>query len=321
MAKLTVTRKAGAASKYRITLRDKDTKEIVKQTPWNKNKITDLGLSALYSDYGFFFGGEDSEVYLAVGTGSSAPEYTDTDLGSPLGPRNNELTFSYSTVTESPYAYSAKIAATWEAGDIVGDVSEIGMFADETGNTCRSRALLLDEEDELDPLEVTANHILTVEYELTVTFNEVDFTSPVNFGSYSGTLTLRPAVLGATPNAYNIRGITHGATETGGIRIRVSDGPIQDVTREPANPAGGAFNLNSISLIRVPVPEANVISSNLSGVMPPDVELGGGADMQSLQFYFAPLGGPSSQMGFNPPVPLDDVRGSTFSCQMSITRE
>ena len=111
-----------------LVLRDK--KGNVKEERTIKNLIVDTGLNFICDR---MKDDETAMTHMALGSGSTAAAAGNTTLGSQLGSRE---ALDSSTVTNNEIVY----AASFEAGDATGAVTEAGIFNASTGGTmlCRT---------------------------------------------------------------------------------------------------------------------------------------------------------------------------------------
>lgn len=106
-------------------------------------------------------------VYCVVGSGNTAPAYTDTQLASKL----SDYGSSYGTVSQS-YVGTAPVHAKrigvyrFTAGKATGNISEVGMAFDSTGVGLFSRALIVDSNGSPTTITKLSDETLDVTYEL-----------------------------------------------------------------------------------------------------------------------------------------------------------
>lgn len=112
-----------------IVLKDKDGN--VKDSREVNNLVVNAGLAFIASR--MVGTDKDPMSHMALGSGSTAPTATDTDLGSLLGSRE-ELDGGSATAGAITYT------ASFEAGDATGAVTEAGIFNAATGGDmlCRT---------------------------------------------------------------------------------------------------------------------------------------------------------------------------------------
>jgi hypothetical protein len=144
----------------------------VVESPWFDNIILNTGLDLLGSPTtGTVLG------YLRLGTGTSTPAVTQTNVDAFLVTVNNNIGNTYTTTGSPNYHSVGTIGYSFAQGAVVGNVTElaVGPLAGSTGN-CFSRSLIVDNTNTPTALTVTAIDQLTVYYKLTVITSVNDFT-------------------------------------------------------------------------------------------------------------------------------------------------
>jgi hypothetical protein len=132
---------------------------------WFPNLITNYGLNAIGINTTYVNN-------CQVGSGSTAPAFTDTSLVSRVA-----STSLYGLVTgitgSSPYYSWGTFTYTFLAGAAAGNLSEVGISSASSGNLF-SRALILDEEGDPTTITVLSDEVLYVTYQLRRYLPEVD---------------------------------------------------------------------------------------------------------------------------------------------------
>lgn len=163
---------------------------VVRELPWQDNLVTDLGLNVL-ATAGTLASGTMG-AYLYVGTGNSTPDGSQTNLDNPFTPialRANEhrTTFNAgnSTSPDIQDYISVLERFTFNRGDIVGNVAELGISSSINSSTAafRTRALVKDENGDPTVLTVTAEDQLIVFYEIRL---YKDIKVPYSFSAPNG---------------------------------------------------------------------------------------------------------------------------------------
>lgn len=176
---MNVTINSGIKGLYKLG--KKDIKgNIICETDWISNLITNYGMNSLFQDakpYGF----------CAVGSGNTAPSFTDTSLVSQLGSR---VSTNLGTLINNSGApnYFVRNSRTFEfpVSAIIGNVAEVGLFGAATGNVAFSRSLVKDSGGTPITFPVLSGEQLYVVYELreyriqsdstgTLTINGIDY--------------------------------------------------------------------------------------------------------------------------------------------------
>ena len=158
---------------------------IKKDTGWFPNLILNTGLD----HYGAATHLGTALSYAYVGTGTSTPVATQTQLDNRLGggsPASRGRSSSASNIAagiehEDPYYVYRRRRFQFDAGNATGNLTEIGVGSLTTGLNLFSRALIVDEHGDPTTLTVASDEILRAEYELRVNI-------PIN--DVGGVLTL-----------------------------------------------------------------------------------------------------------------------------------
>lgn len=158
----------GLKGYYRIVVsKDAEMKEVVKDTGFFENIITNAGLHSLASfshnanSPNVFWTDFFKEMYL--GGGTATPTAEDASLEN-LWVTGSDLLFFYSG-SASNFGDSRGVALRkqFNKGEFVGFLSEVGVGVD-TPTVLFSRALVVNENGVPSPIAVTANDYLTVNY-------------------------------------------------------------------------------------------------------------------------------------------------------------
>lgn len=197
---------AQVSGEFKVVLRNKQG-NITKETPWNKNLLTDT----------FFSSGNPSNIYGVVGTGTVPPVVTDTKLSSLVGVASNTATNTGSAsvtgddVTGYTYTTSSKIMR-WNLGAIIGNISEWG-WSDTTNLSTyqlRVKNLIRDTEGNPTTISVTASDQLEIWWRLNkkwIPLSEmVDAVSTVLLNGVSTEVTCK----NLNPTKYSAAGMYDG---------------------------------------------------------------------------------------------------------------
>lgn len=162
----------GLSGRYRLEVRKAATKEIVRETDWFDNLITDQGLNRVGSDAGIING-------CSIGTGTVAPAFTDTSLATFTAytttvPGGGQTSGNYGGPNYTGYR---QWAYQFQPGSLNGNYSEVGMGW--ASNVLFSRALILDGLQAPTTITVLSDEYLTVYYELRMTPPAGDTTGSV----------------------------------------------------------------------------------------------------------------------------------------------
>lgn len=186
----------GMAGYYRLIVKTSEEK-IKQDTGWFQNLITNQGLDWFgVAPSGYNAG---ATGYAGVGTGNTAPSFTDVNLTAPMTPAAPNGSLSQSYVAGPPAYWSNIYSYQWAQGAIVGNISEVGIgdlashSAPYTGVLAlASHALIVDANGNPTTLSVTATDTLSVTYELRLYLNTTDTNYSIVIGgtTYSGLFRL-----------------------------------------------------------------------------------------------------------------------------------
>lgn len=153
-----------------------------KETDWIPNLILDQGLDLIGENAGSTFLDGAYGGYMQVGTGTSAPNVSQTSLETPIATETNESYGSYENGgSGESYAGKHTIYAAFAQGAVVGNITEVGIGAN--GPILFSRALILDQYSNPVSIAVTSMDQLTVYYRLTITPDTATSTGTVTIGT------------------------------------------------------------------------------------------------------------------------------------------
>ncbi len=169
--------------------------------------------------------------YCRVGSGSNAPQVTDSYLGNQTAYTNTTSgSTTNGTQGTSPIYRWYKVTKRFAEGVATGNISEVGMSSTDgnnTGDVLFSRALILDGSGNPTTITVLSNETLDVTYEFRRYIPETDVTGTVelrgNTHNYTGRACMwaswhMPFQGGTSPND----------------QMRVYDGTIGDITGAPS---------------------------------------------------------------------------------------
>lgn len=208
------------------------------------NLITNSGLNDIFASTS---GTGASRAQL--GTGTAAPNATDTALGV-AGPATTTIQRSWSvspTYVAGPPDYSSDyITLRFAAGTATGTWTEVGMTRNVSPFTLFSRALILDGSGNPTSITVLSDESLDVTYTLRVYPPSDDVTGVVNLEGVDYSYILRPARVtyadwGPT-QVVAIYGYA-GRTTTSDLYMSVFDGAIG--ARTASTPSGAYVNANA----------------------------------------------------------------------------
>lgn len=166
---------------------------VKRETGAFQNLITNAGLTRLATTSASLCN------WCRVGTGSTAPAFTDTALENQIASHSTSNAGRGANVAEG-YCF-ANYTWTFPVGAVVGNISEIGTgWASDSNNTLFSRALILDALGNPTTITLLADEQLRVSWQQRRYWPTHDTTGTlVNEGNRGGTYswTVRPAVVGS----------------------------------------------------------------------------------------------------------------------------
>lgn len=287
--------KPSVAGYYKIEAVNADTGEKRVVADWFPNLITNIGLNGM--------GNKAVLTTCSVGSSSTTPAVTDSDIGS-LVARTSTITYNGSTTSGSSPYYGSYIT-TWRFGIGVaaGNLSEVTTgWVETTTYYAFSRSLILDGSGNPTTITILSNEFLDITYELRLYAPTDDVVMDITLAGDTYHCTVRPASVTTTfwgPNLYNYGGpkILYGGY------VSVYSGTIGAVTGGPsgtsvaADSSGSylsALTYESNSLTRKWYVIFGLDSANFSG------------GIQSLYFSIVNFG--QWQIGFSPAIPKDNTK-------------
>lgn len=149
--------------------------ELVRETGWFDNLITNFGLNNI---------GKNTALgtNCRVGTGNTAPAFTDTQLVAQIAGTADWSSPSLVLAGAPDYQSTYSLTYEFPQGAVVGNIAEIGIGAAATGANLFSRALIVDGVGNPVSIPVTAIQILRVTYRLSMYPSLTDATGTVNIG-------------------------------------------------------------------------------------------------------------------------------------------
>lgn len=144
-------------------------------------------------------GGMNKNIDLKVGTGTSTPDVSqvalDNEIAYKRAQRNpiSDVPAEYDSVNNIIKATRGYLA-TWNIGDVVGNLTELGANVDNGGGNlvCHSRALFTDSEGNPTTVVVTAEDQLILSWTVECSISSLDRVVVLNSGAQDHTITLRP---------------------------------------------------------------------------------------------------------------------------------
>lgn len=233
---MTIALNFGIEGYFNLVVRDSKTLKIKRETGFFKNIITDYGLNRLGS--GGIFNG------CSVGSGTSTPSATDTQLQSQIARTTTILAASTVMSSGAPY-YTARVYTyRFPEGAAAGNLSEVGInAATATPFQLWSRALIVDGSGNPTTITVFSNEVLDVVYECRVYAMESDVTGgPITLLGTQYNWTLRAR--GVTSD-FATSFLANGTQSSSGSTAYT--GAIGPVTA--ANPSGSVAGASTIPVL------------------------------------------------------------------------
>jgi hypothetical protein len=302
---------------YQLTVSDAATGKITKQTEPFKNLITDVGLDHFFS--GYDGGSVGSLVGGYVGTGNTAPAFSDTHLTTYLAGTNN-LVGSASPMSAWTYVAAAggvppywTTTGTWTfpVGTATGTLAEVGIGGYTTASpnyVLQSHALIVDGTGTPTTITVLSTEQLTLTYTLNLYWNTTTQTGSINISGVTYAISWLPASL-QFPNGSPQ--YIFSQFFASGVSLQGYNGALGTILSYPSGATGNNNNTGSVS--------AYTLGSYYQQVTYT-------CDINHLNF----TGGISAlvvrsayhqfQIGFTPPIPKDNTYTFTFVCNFSLAR-
>lgn len=237
------------AGRFRCLVHKEDG-SLRQDTGWFDNLITNQGLDYIGggAPNGSSAGGVPLCTHACVGTGSTAPTFTDTFLTSfsymaPSAPTANVESASSATYVAGPPAYWSVIKSYTFSTGISGNFTEVGVGNTGTADTqphLFSHALIVDGGGNPTTLTILATDTLTVTYELRLYHNITDTNYTVNLNAVTYSGVFRRMSLANVPNIF----YQVDSSIAGTLFAAVYNGTIGTIT---STPSGGLSNATSNS--------------------------------------------------------------------------
>jgi hypothetical protein len=128
---------------------------------WFKNLITDNGLNSLGNNSSPF-------EYIHVGTGSTPPAVTDTQMASFVAGVTSSVSQQEGNSPSAPWYGFSRKTRRFAAGLAAGNLAEVGVSSQETNGGLFSRALIVDSGGNPTTITVLGDESLDVTYELRI---------------------------------------------------------------------------------------------------------------------------------------------------------
>ncbi|RTL03516.1 hypothetical protein EKK58_12875 [Candidatus Dependentiae bacterium] len=157
------------------------------ETPFQPQIITDAFFETWLNDTAARLG---LFSYCAMGNGTLAATASDTTISQvstrfPVHTSGTLYTVGANTITQTIEYRSTQ-------GQVIGVVSEVGLFGSSTGGQTMMRSLIKDAGGAATSLTLTSMDFIYVKWRVTATVNTSDVTGVINIGGVNYNYTLRP---------------------------------------------------------------------------------------------------------------------------------
>jgi hypothetical protein len=228
-------RGVGIAGFYKMEARKPDGR-IRPLTGWFPNLITNGGLDQ--------YAGSSWNSTCVVGTGNTAPAFTDTQLVSQVGSTTSTNFINTGAQSSPPYYGWTQTQFNFPIGTATGNLSEVGVGTSAT--TLFSRALILDGGGSPTTITILSNEALYVTYQVNHYVPTTDYTNSFTLNGTTYNFTLRAATA-TSSSAWGYRpndpGYLFGDGGPGGgnfSSLNVSNGSIGAITGDISGTGSGA---------------------------------------------------------------------------------
>lgn len=154
---------------------------------WFPNLITDFGLNRSLTNGSF-----DMMTTCKVGSGSTAPAFTDTALVSQVATTASVVANTLAVTASAPYYGYRRRTYRFGTGVAAGNLSEVGISG--SSGSLFSRALIADSGGSPTTLTILSDEILDVTYELRLYAPTTDTVTVVTEDGVDYTFTVRAAL-------------------------------------------------------------------------------------------------------------------------------
>lgn len=275
---------AKVKGRYRMLVGKGDSIRI--DTDWFDNLITDVGLDNMATIKAW-------AAYCSVGSSSTTPQFTDTQLGSRVAtaqsPGSDGRYDGFRIDVENRYAVY-RWTYTFPNGAAAGNLAELGVGPSNVGLNISSRARILDSGGTPTTITVLSDEDLVVVWEFFVKQPTTDFSDTLDVR----TATTRAARVNAANGAGSWNGLPTDAAFNA-LAARSFTGAIADITSEPS----GLIASSTSGPLTAYVPG----SHNRSAALTWGAGVANGQIVRSIQWNF---GLSAWQTEFDPPIPAKD---------------
>lgn len=217
---------------------------------WFDNIITNQGLNRIGTAIGQY-------AYCHVGSGTAAPQATDTGLQSFVaGAGRGGPSGGFSAQTTPPYFGATTIGYRFNAGTATGNLSEVGVGWAASGAVLFSRALIRDGSGNPTTITVLSDEVLDVVYQLRVyppssdVLGQIAVTGVGNINTTTRAANVTSSSAWAPDNVGTLAGIGTSRLHTGAIGLITgspSGGVADAVTVTNNSYSNNSFQLTAVA--------------------------------------------------------------------------
>jgi len=296
----------GLKAQYQLRILNAD-RSLKWESGWIPNLITDLGMDRIGNN-----GGAQFAPFCRIGTGTTTPAFTDTELVSQSASTATVITSSLVNAGAPNYETTASSTYEFALGAVVGNMAELGMgWTASTANTLATRSRILDGGGSPTTITVLSSEILQVTYQMR-TFPQIT--------DSTGNVTISGVVYGYTARLLS-------AASAAGFRFESS--PLNTVSTASAYTGSlGAITASAPSGTST-VLTSGVLQPYTNGTYFRDYtitaaiavgNLAGG--IKSIRTTLAGSAGTwsNSQIEFTPAIPKDNTKSFSLTLRTSWAR-
>lgn len=218
--------KLGLSGEYRMRVYKSKSGMLVRDTGWFDNLILDSGLDHI--GLNFSSSAPRHTRYIAVGTDSTVPATTDTQLGSEVARVDSGTSVTSTTIDSVDRFVTIQRTASFLNGAAEGNLAEVGAsrFSSAAGGTLFSRSQIKDSNGDPTTVTVLADEDLVVDYRYRVKQPTGGFSGSVP----STTINYTGDIYGADSTAFWGAGGAEAWIETGNVTGFDTDTVLRSIT-------------------------------------------------------------------------------------------
>lgn len=265
--------------------------------------------------------------YCTAGSGTTPPAGTDTQLVSRLGSNLSSSGSSQelsTTFVGSIATVARKTTMVFAAGGVIGNVSELAIYANNTisAASIRARALVTDVNGDPTTITLEASDQLTVEHTIYVDIETRPTPTVMNIKGTGHTVS----VVVGWPEFYTVSSTDFSATNLPHISNTGGTGRIAEVitvgsvgSKVRPSYSGAQYNATPSISYDNSTPAAGVKKVTTSISIPTSTQLAGGVPIGGIAFGSSAANHTIAVL-FDPPLPKNSTVGYTFSLTATLAR-